>query len=59
MAAGPSYLSSQSTQKKTALPTVTPLLRVTQTLPSNGCFFISTAAYGSMLEEAPNMADCI
>jgi hypothetical protein len=39
MAAGPRYIgSARMIAQKTPLPTVTPLLRVTQPLPSNVCF---------------------
>jgi hypothetical protein len=38
MAAGPHYIASALTAQKTLLPTVTPLLLVTQPLSNNGCF---------------------
>jgi hypothetical protein len=42
MAADPPYTASARIAQKTSLPTVTLLLRVTQPLPSNGCFSGST-----------------
>jgi hypothetical protein len=42
MAAGPSYMASARTVQKTPLQTFTPLLRVTQPLPSSDCFSGST-----------------
>jgi hypothetical protein len=42
MAAGPRYITPARTARKTPLPTVTPLLGVTQPLPGNGCFSDST-----------------
>jgi hypothetical protein len=42
MAAEPRYTASTWTAQKAKLPTVTPLLRVTQPLPSNGRFSGST-----------------
>jgi hypothetical protein len=42
MAAGPRYIASARTAQKTPLPTVTPLLRVTQPLSSNDCLSGST-----------------
>jgi hypothetical protein len=36
--AGTRYIASTRLSQRTPLPTVTPLLRVTQPLPSNGCF---------------------
>jgi hypothetical protein len=38
MAAGPCYIAPARTTQETPLPTVAPLLRVTQPLPSNGHF---------------------
>jgi hypothetical protein len=35
---GPRYIASAQTTQKTPLPTVTPLLSVTQPLPGSGCF---------------------
>jgi hypothetical protein len=35
-AGGPRYITSEWTAQKTPLPTVTPLLRVTQPLPGSG-----------------------
>jgi hypothetical protein len=42
MGARPFYIASVRTAQTTPLPTVTPLLRVIQPLPSNGCFSGST-----------------
>jgi hypothetical protein len=42
MAAGLRYIVSARTAQKSQLPTITPLLRVTQPLLSNGCFSGST-----------------
>jgi hypothetical protein len=42
MTADPRYIVSARTAQKTPLPTVTPLLRVTQALPSSGCLSVST-----------------
>jgi hypothetical protein len=42
MAVGPRYIASTRTAQKTPLRTVTPVLRVTQPLPSSGCFSVST-----------------
>jgi hypothetical protein len=42
MTAGPRYIESTRTAEKTPLPTVTPLLRVTHPLPSNGYLSGST-----------------
>jgi hypothetical protein len=42
MAAEPRYIASAQTAQETPLPTITPLLRVTQPLLSNGCFSGST-----------------
>jgi hypothetical protein len=42
MAAGPRYIAAAQSTLKTPLPTVTPLLRVTRPLRSNGCFSGST-----------------
>jgi hypothetical protein len=49
MAAGPRYVALARTAQKTALPKVTPLLLVTQPLPSNGCFSGSTV---------PSLSEC-
>jgi hypothetical protein len=40
MAAGVLYTASARTAQKTTIATVTPLLRVTQPLPNNGCFLV-------------------
>jgi hypothetical protein len=42
MAAGHCYIASEWRTQKTQLPTVTPLLLVTEPSPSNGWFFGST-----------------
>jgi hypothetical protein len=42
MASGPPYIASVWTAQKTPLPTVTPLLHVTQSLSSSGYLFGST-----------------
>jgi hypothetical protein len=42
MTAGPRFMASAQTAQKTPITTVTPLLRVTQPLPSNGSFSGST-----------------
>jgi hypothetical protein len=44
MTAGPLYIASAQTAQKTPLPTVTPLLRVTQPLPNNGWFWSTVLA---------------
>jgi hypothetical protein len=42
MADDPRYIASSRIGEKTPLPIVTPLLRVAQPLPSNGCFSACT-----------------
>jgi hypothetical protein len=42
MAAAHRYIASARTAQITPLPTVTPLLHVTEPLPSNGGFFVFT-----------------
>jgi hypothetical protein len=49
MASGSSYIASERTAHKTPLPTVAPLLCVTQPLPSNsyfsGSIFLTLSTY--------------